>query len=154
MNKILLTTVSALAFLAMAAAPGADKKSERKVQVSRTDCVSQAEMMMFCNSLDGFGLDAEEYELLMSQDFDMMDDMSMTFTMPTCAGGDIPSLKGAGAGGWVDPPIIRKVTHSADKRDGLNGGLASGWNDEVNGGLDETVQGGGPTGWGDQPIIR
>ena len=107
MKKILLTMVGALASLAMVAAPGADKNGERKVLGSRVDCMTQAEMKMFSECVDGFGLDAEEYELLMGQDFEMMDDMSMTFTVPTCAGGDVPSLNGAGAGGWAEPPIIR-----------------------------------------------
>ena len=130
MKRILLTTVSALAFLAMVAAPGADKKSERKVLGSRADRVTQAEMMMYSECVDGFGLDAEEYELLMSQDFDMMDDMSMTFTVPTCAGGDLPSLNGAGAGGWSEQPIIWG---------GRTHGIVKG--DEASGGLDDMVKG-------------
>ena len=146
MKRILLTTVSALAFLAMVAAPGADKKSERKVLGSRVDCVTQAEMKMFSECVDGFGLDAEEYELLMSQDYDMMDDMSMTFTVPTCAGGDVPSLNGAGAGGWSEQPIIKTVTHGVVTRDDVNGNTRPGGT--------PSLDGGGPTGWGDQPIIR
>ena len=153
MKRILLTTVSALAFLALVAAPGADKKSERKVLGSRADRVTQAEMMMYSECVDGFGLDAEEYELLMSQDFDMMDDMSMTFTVPTCAGGDLPSLNGGGQGGWGEPPIIKKVTHGVVTRDDVNGGL----DDQVKGntrpGGTPSINGSRPSGaWGDQPI--
>ena len=154
MKKILLTAVSALASLAMVAAPGADKNGERKMLGSRVDCVTQAEMKMFSECVDGFGLDAEEYELLMGQDFEMMDDMSMTFTVPTCAGGDVPSLNGAGAGGWQDQPIIRKVTHGFVKGDETNGGL----DDEVKGntrpGGTPSLNGAGAGGWIDSPIIR
>ena len=153
MKKILLTTVSALAFLAMVAAPGADKKDRLQTQVSRNDCVSQAEMM-FSNNLDGFGLDAEEYELLMSQDFDMMDDMSMTFIVPTCAGGDGTRLNGAGAGGWQDQPIIRITTHGFAKGDETNGGLDGHVNGGGAGGDGTRLNGAGAGGWQDQPIIR
>ena len=135
---------SAMMLLAMTAAPGADKKSDRKVLNSRVDCVTQAEMKMFSECVDGFGLDAEEYELLMSQDYDMMDDMSMTFTVPTCAGGDVPSLNGAGAGGWQDPPIIRIRTHGGVTRDDVNGNTRPG--------SAPSLDGGRPGGWDNPPI--
>ena len=154
MKKILLTMVGALASLAMVAAPGADKNGERKVLGSRVDCMTQAEMKMFSECVDGFGLDAEEYELLMGQDFEMMDDMSMTFTVPTCAGGDVPSLNGAGAGGRQDQPIIKITTHGTVTRDVVNGGLDDVVKGNTRPGGTPSINGAGAGGWAEPPIIR
>lgn len=115
MKKVLLTMVGALVFMSMMAATGADKKDGVKTPVSRTDCVTKTEMQMFGLSLDGFGLDAEEYELLMTQDFDLFDDLAGTITVPSCAG-ENRSLNGVGNGSsfqrnpkdW-DEPIPRPV---------------------------------------------
>lgn len=152
MKKVFLTMVSALAVLATTAAPGIDKNSGRQALGSRADRVTQAEMMMFSECIDGFGLDAEEYEMMMSQDFDMMDGVSMTFTMPTCAGGDVPSLNGAGAGGWSEQPIIRKVIHGIVRGDETNGNLPVRGN--VRPDNTPSLNGGGAGGWSEPPIIR
>lgn len=104
MKKIILTMAGALAFMSMVAAPGADKKDALKGTVSRTDLVTQTEMLMSALSSDGFGLDAEEYELLMGQDLDMLDDMAGSITMPSCAS-ETPSLNSARPTDPAHPPI-------------------------------------------------
>ena len=86
MKKAFLIMASAMAFMSMVAAPGADKKDALKTPVSRTDLVTQTERLMSAFYSDGFGLDAEEYELLMGQEFDMLDDLAGSITMPSCAG--------------------------------------------------------------------
>lgn len=86
MKKAFLIMASAMAFMSMVAAPGADKKDALKTPVSRTDLVTQTERLMSALYSDGFGLDAEEYELLMGQEFDMLDDLAGSITMPSCAG--------------------------------------------------------------------
>ena len=141
--------VSALAVLATTAAPGIDKNSGRQALGSRADRVTQAEMMMFSECIDGFGLDAEEYEMMMSQNFDMMDGVSMTFTMPTCAGGDVPSLNGAGAGGWNDPPIIRPRLHRVGSGNGGFDQMGTTRPDNT-----PSLNGAGAGGWQEPPIIR
>lgn len=151
MKKVLLTMVGALVFMSMMAATGADKKDGVKTPVSRVDLVTQTEMLMSALSSDGFGLDAEEYELLMGQDFEMMDDMSMTFTVPTYAGGDVPSLNGAGAGGWGDSPIIRIRTHGAVTRDETDGGFDDNVKGNVRPGNEPNVVPGGEEVNGSRP---
>ncbi len=88
-----MTIVSSLAVLGMMAAPGADNGKGRKVNSSRTDCVTQAELLMGYYGIDGFGLDAEEYDLLMGLDDVTIDDMTYGFSVATCAGGwNVPTL--------------------------------------------------------------
>ena len=119
MKKIILTMAGAMACMSMVAAPGADKKDALKVLGSRTDLVTQTEMLMSALSSDGFGLDAEEYELLMGQEFDMFDDLTGTITMPSCAG-ETPSLNSLRPGNPTHPPIgpgpikVRAVRGSGD----------------------------------------
>lgn len=128
MKKVLLTMVGAMAFMSMMATTSAYKKDGLKTPVSRTDCVTQAEMLMLGLSLDGFGLDAEEYEMLMGQDFEQFDDLAGSFTIPTCAG-EIPSINGGRPGGLVDPPIDVVRPHSwqpDDETDGTSGGTSDG----------------------------
>ena len=105
MKKAFLIMASAMAFMSMVAAPGADKKDALKTPVSRTDLVTQTERLMSAFSSDGFGLDAEEYELLMGQDFDMLDDLAGSITMPSCAS-ETPSLNGSRPTGPFDPTPI------------------------------------------------
>ena len=104
MKKAFLIMASAMAFMSMVAAPGAAKKNAPKTPVSRTDLATQTEMLMSALSSDGFGLDAEEYELLMGQDLDMLDDLAGSITMPSCAS-EMPSLNSARPTGPVNPPI-------------------------------------------------
>ena len=104
MKKIILTMASAMVFMSMVAAPGADKKNALKTPVSRADLVTQTEALMSALCSDGFGLDAEEYELLMGQDLDLLDDLAGSFTMPSCAS-ETPSLNGARPTRPFDPPI-------------------------------------------------
>ena len=92
-NRFFMTIVSSLAVLGMMAAPGADNGKGGKVNSSRTDCVTQAELLMGYYSIDGFGLDAEEYDLLMGLDDVTIDDMTYGFSVATCAGGwNLPTL--------------------------------------------------------------
>ena len=104
MKKIILTMASAMACMSMVAAPGVDKKNALKTPVSRADLVSQTEMLMSALSSDGFGLDAEDYELLMGQDLDMLDDMAGSITMPSCAS-ETPSLNSLRPTTPTHPPI-------------------------------------------------
>lgn len=104
MKKAFLIMASAMAFMSMVAAPGADKKDALKTPVSRTDLATQTEMLMSALSSDGFGLDAEEYELLMGQEFDMLDDLAGSITMPSCAS-ETPSLNGMRPTTPTHPPI-------------------------------------------------
>lgn len=104
MKKAFLIMASAMAFMSMVAAPGADLKDGVKAAGTRVDRVTQTEALMSALCSDGFGLDAEEYELLMGQDFDMLDDLAGSITMPSCAG-EMPSLNGVRPTGPVNPPI-------------------------------------------------
>ena len=122
MKKTFLIMASAMACMSMVASPGADKKDALKTLGSRTDLVTQTEMLMSALSSDGFGLDAEEYELLMGQDLDMLDDLAGSITMPSCAS-NAPNLQRKPRD-WDEPidPFPRVSIHSAPDLSGGNGG--------------------------------
>ena len=81
----------------------------------------------------------------------MMDDMSMTFTVPTCAGGDVPSLNGGRPGGWETPPIGLRPYIVV-----TNDETYSGFDSQVKGnarpGGTPSLDGGRPGGWNEPPI--
>lgn len=106
MKKIFLTMIGALTCMSMMATPGVDKKDALKAAGTRADHVTQTEALMAALCADGFGLDAEEYELLMGQEFDMLDDLAGSITMPSCAG-NAPDLQKK-VRDW-DEPIPRPV---------------------------------------------
>ena len=143
MKRVLLSTISAMAILAMTAAHDGGKIAGPRTQYSLTDGLTLTEMMMLDSYSDGFGLDAEEYEFLMSQDFDSFDDLTVTFTVPTCAS-DGTSLNGGRPGGLVDPPIGGEIQGGSTFDDMIMGITRPG-----NG---TTVQGVRPGGLVDPPI--
>ena len=143
MKRVLLSTISAMAILAMTAAHDGGKIAGPRTQYSLTDGLTLTEMMMLDSYSDGFGLDAEEYEFLMSQDFDSFDDLTVTFTVPTCAS-DGTSLNGVRPGGYGDPPIGGEIQGGSTFDDMIMGITRPG-----NG---TTVQGVRPGGWENPPI--
>ena len=152
MKRVLLSTISAMAILAMTAAHDVGKFAGPRTQYSLTDGLTLTEMMMQDSYSDGFGLDAEEYEFLMSQDFDSLDDLTVTFTVPTCAS-DGTSLNGVRPGGYGDPPIGIIRPWSISSGDEVKGD--STLDDLMKGtrpGTGTTVQGVRPGGYGEPPI--
>ena len=143
MKRVLLSIISAMALLVMAAAPDGGKIGGSRIQDSRTAYLTLTEMMMLDSYSDGFGLDAEEYEFLMSQDFDSFDDLTVTFTVPTCAS-DGTSLNGVRPGGYGDPPIGGEIQGGSTFDDMIMGITRPG-----NG---TTVQGVRPGGLDNPPI--
>ena len=134
MKKIFLTMASALVLFSATAASNVDKKQLAQSAMSRADRLAQSEMMMFNDCLDGFGLNAEEYELMMNQDYDVFDDPTVNFTVPTCAS-DATMLNGS-RGHWTNPPINRREKSSITP------------SDETDGGFDDMVKGNARPGGG------
>ena len=121
MKKIFLTTVGTLACMSMMATSGTDLKDGVKMFGSRADYVTQTEALMSALCADGFGLDAIEYELMMTQEFDMFDDMAGTIVFPSCAG-DAPDLQKR-IRDWDEPlpPPVRGKANADDLPDNPNG---------------------------------
>ena len=153
MKKIFLTMASALVLFSATAASNVDKNQLAQSAMSRADRLAQSEMMMFNDCLDGFGLNAEEYELMMNQDYDVFDDPTVNFTVPTCAS-DATMLNGRGPGGASsDQPIHSRRLFRITPNDETDGGFDDMVKGNTRPGGTPSLDGSRPSGaWGDQPI--
>ena len=153
MKKIFLTMASALVLFSATAASNVDKNQLAQSAMSRADRLAQSEMMMFNDCLDGFGLNAEEYELMMNQDYDVFDDPTVNFTVPTCAS-DATMLNGRGPGGASsDQPIHSRRLFRITPNDETDGGFDDMVKGNTRPGGTPSLNGGRGPSWVD-PIVR